>query len=275
MSSGVTLAVARGAMAARMSGRCLVCGDPLRAPIRRCPACDTPHHHLCWDYVGGCSVYACLANAPQRYRDLPPGHEPSTPPADPFRAAPGAGWTLAHYLAIAVMIWVGSSLRETDRSRSRARKVAGAHAAVCRAPSARRTLDSLAPVSAAGTGAPVASRRLPRSLDRLIRDDRLWEGTGSTPGRRLVAVLCGPLGRTLARDLSRVARSDLPAWQRVRARALLHVVLWGAGQPASAGAPRLRAAPVSSPATARAARKGRATAAGARPPSIATERSAG
>jgi len=28
-------------------------------PERRCPACQTPHHQVCWDELGGCAIYGC------------------------------------------------------------------------------------------------------------------------------------------------------------------------------------------------------------------------
>ncbi len=41
------------------AGRCPVCGDPLRDPVRRCSECATPHHGECWSYFGGCAIFAC------------------------------------------------------------------------------------------------------------------------------------------------------------------------------------------------------------------------
>ncbi len=38
---------------------CRVCGCAVTAPVARCASCRTPHHQDCWDYNGGCSVYAC------------------------------------------------------------------------------------------------------------------------------------------------------------------------------------------------------------------------
>lgn len=38
---------------------CGVCGDEMPGPVTRCPVCDTPFHHECWDYNEGCAVYAC------------------------------------------------------------------------------------------------------------------------------------------------------------------------------------------------------------------------
>lgn len=44
-------------------GTCQVCGDVMHDGIHRCAACDTPHHAVCWEYLGGCSTYACSAGA--------------------------------------------------------------------------------------------------------------------------------------------------------------------------------------------------------------------
>lgn len=39
---------------------CGVCGDSLAGePIVRCSLCDTQSHRECWEYLGGCSTYAC------------------------------------------------------------------------------------------------------------------------------------------------------------------------------------------------------------------------
>ena len=40
-------------------GECPVCATALDAAARRCPTCGTPHHRDCWDYFGGCAIYAC------------------------------------------------------------------------------------------------------------------------------------------------------------------------------------------------------------------------
>lgn len=38
---------------------CQVCGDPLGEQPVLCTRCRTPHHRECWEYVGGCSTFAC------------------------------------------------------------------------------------------------------------------------------------------------------------------------------------------------------------------------
>lgn len=40
------------------AGICQVCGAPIEKPVV-CSRCRTPHHQDCWDYVGGCSTFAC------------------------------------------------------------------------------------------------------------------------------------------------------------------------------------------------------------------------
>jgi hypothetical protein len=42
-----------------VESQCQVCGEPLAANLVWCSACQTPHHHECWEYFGGCSTYAC------------------------------------------------------------------------------------------------------------------------------------------------------------------------------------------------------------------------
>lgn len=46
------------------AGRCVVCGNALEEPIRRCETCKTPHHAECWDYFGGCAIFGCEPRAP-------------------------------------------------------------------------------------------------------------------------------------------------------------------------------------------------------------------
>lgn len=38
---------------------CQVCGDEVTSNKVVCRRCRTPHHRDCWEYNGGCSVYAC------------------------------------------------------------------------------------------------------------------------------------------------------------------------------------------------------------------------
>jgi hypothetical protein len=40
-------------------GECPVCAQPLGEGTRRCRGCGTLHHEDCWDYFGGCAIYAC------------------------------------------------------------------------------------------------------------------------------------------------------------------------------------------------------------------------
>lgn len=39
--------------------RCKVCGEAILFDEVRCDQCETPHHHDCWTYSEGCSVYGC------------------------------------------------------------------------------------------------------------------------------------------------------------------------------------------------------------------------
>lgn len=45
--------------AAPEGAACLVCGQTIAAAIVACTRCDTPHHCDCWEYNGGCALYAC------------------------------------------------------------------------------------------------------------------------------------------------------------------------------------------------------------------------
>lgn len=38
---------------------CLVCGEAVGLAPTTCPVCETPHHFDCWEFGGGCGVYAC------------------------------------------------------------------------------------------------------------------------------------------------------------------------------------------------------------------------
>lgn len=42
---------------------CLVCGDPIdESNYSKCARCSSPYHVDCWNYVGHCSIFACLSN---------------------------------------------------------------------------------------------------------------------------------------------------------------------------------------------------------------------
>jgi hypothetical protein len=45
--------------AATSPGCCQVCLAALVDDAVRCAKCRTPHHRECWDYIGGCSIFAC------------------------------------------------------------------------------------------------------------------------------------------------------------------------------------------------------------------------
>ena len=39
---------------------CILCGRSIWGGSETaCPSCDSPHHHDCWAYMGGCSRYGC------------------------------------------------------------------------------------------------------------------------------------------------------------------------------------------------------------------------
>ena len=40
---------------------CPVCGTSFEEAdvIKTCPRCESPHHQDCWDYCGGCAIFAC------------------------------------------------------------------------------------------------------------------------------------------------------------------------------------------------------------------------
>jgi hypothetical protein len=41
-------------------GACPVCACRLEEPIQRCGRCNTSYHRECWQYFGGCAIYACM-----------------------------------------------------------------------------------------------------------------------------------------------------------------------------------------------------------------------
>lgn len=50
---------------------CPVCGEPPSGDVVQCPRCGTPHHRDCWEYTGGCALYACEDGiAPPRERSI-------------------------------------------------------------------------------------------------------------------------------------------------------------------------------------------------------------
>ena len=57
-----------GVDAAADARQCGVCGDPLAAagPTVACSLCESPHHQECWEYLGGCSTYACEGRPVER-----------------------------------------------------------------------------------------------------------------------------------------------------------------------------------------------------------------
>lgn len=47
---------------------CLVCGQTIESGVVTCIRCETPHHCDCWDYNGGCALYACGSRQAQPVR---------------------------------------------------------------------------------------------------------------------------------------------------------------------------------------------------------------
>lgn len=52
------------------AGTCPVCGTAVEEDRSLCARCRTPHHKDCWNYLGGCAIFAC-AGRPRRMRALP------------------------------------------------------------------------------------------------------------------------------------------------------------------------------------------------------------
>ncbi len=48
-----------GPVPAGEAAACGTCGDPLSVDVVRCTLCDSAQHRECWEYVGGCTTYAC------------------------------------------------------------------------------------------------------------------------------------------------------------------------------------------------------------------------
>lgn len=51
------------------SSRCPVCGCALGLDPEVCSHCGTPHDKECWEYAGGCAVFACRASPGMRRSD--------------------------------------------------------------------------------------------------------------------------------------------------------------------------------------------------------------
>lgn len=41
------------------ASHCGVCGEVLEGVVVTCSLCETAHHSECWEYIGGCTTYAC------------------------------------------------------------------------------------------------------------------------------------------------------------------------------------------------------------------------
>lgn len=59
-ATAVNRACLCSALELSVSGKCPVCAqEVMEAEGLRCAQCQTLHYRECWDYVGGCSIYAC------------------------------------------------------------------------------------------------------------------------------------------------------------------------------------------------------------------------
>ncbi len=45
---------------------CPICGTAMAPPLKRCGECQTLHHEDCWNYLGGCAVFACSSARDRR-----------------------------------------------------------------------------------------------------------------------------------------------------------------------------------------------------------------
>lgn len=64
---------------------CQVCLHPLNVRVVYCQGCVTPHHKECWDYVGGCSTYACLRRTYTVHADAQGAVGETPAPASPLQ----------------------------------------------------------------------------------------------------------------------------------------------------------------------------------------------
>lgn len=215
------------------SGRCLICGADLCLPVFDCPDCATPHHSGCWQWTGGCAVYGCArrprdVSEPERAAEVSlvaaaAARPPTLRPVSrlPVLAAhstdgePLAGGrsllapVAVHFLMALVLAAMGAGL---DSSRHQhARRVRPDHGLVNRAQTSSR-----APVSQLMEGLSELELR----ADQVLRDDSLWEGTGSEPVSKLRSMMVVREGEALRSGLRQLARRQLPDWVRARVRAL-------------------------------------------------------
>jgi hypothetical protein len=60
VGTGAIAFVAETAEVSLENAKCQVCGEAIaQDDIVLCSRCRTPHHHDCWSYGEGCSVYGC------------------------------------------------------------------------------------------------------------------------------------------------------------------------------------------------------------------------
>lgn len=217
------------------TGRCLICGDDLNAPVFECPCCATPHHSACWQWTGGCAVYACaqrprpmlqarqrdeelarVAAVAERSRVQPPrpvqparplqGHEPS--PAGTVRGP--LATTIMYSVFMMCLVVVGAQLDASRRASRLPRAVSNPGVSrLVRRPvwtPAPRVMNVLSPEE--------------RFAEMVLRDDDLWDGPGTMPATGLRRMMVAEAGEALRSGVRQLARRDLPSWVRARLQAL-------------------------------------------------------
>ena len=53
-----------------ISVKCPVCASRIGGEVHTCERCDTPHHTDCWDYNGGCAIFACSSPEEKLFRNI-------------------------------------------------------------------------------------------------------------------------------------------------------------------------------------------------------------
>lgn len=213
------------------TGQCLVCGHALKRPIRKCPSCDTLHHFECWDYNGGCAVFACggLKAAPAPSMDPPfEGEVPRAVhlPYFSWRDVPVdtlVGITTAGLLSGLMMVMLGfwvSSASDVFGLKCLEVRV---RPDLPRAPQDARSSRAAAPVDVDQLRLGEAYRAW-RAVDALVRDDRLWQGTGATPAPELVVALDRIAGPQLEQTVSRSLAEETAQWRRARLTQMAHLI---------------------------------------------------
>lgn len=213
---------------AALTGRCLICGTDLCAPVFDCPACATPHHSGCWQWTGGCAVYGCSRvprPAPHREEEVahvmaaaerlrhaaaPPPLRPRTRRPLPPEPVPPTGTgplvsTILHLCLVFLFAVMGASL---DASQKKAR-------------ADRPASHVAARVAVRWPSTSVSSRsRHELQAEQLLRNDGLWGGNGTEPIAGLRRLMVAQEGEAVRSGMRQLARRDLPGWVRARLDAL-------------------------------------------------------